>query len=203
MLAGRLRREPLPAGASVLDLCTGSGVLAITAARSGAKRVVAVDASRRAVLATRVNARLNGVRVDAVRGDLFSPVAGERFDLIVSNPPYVPSATDALPMRGRSRAWEAGRRGRAFIDRICAEAGAYLTPDGVVLLVHSSVCSEQATLSALAAHGFDPRVEARIRGPLGHLLRARAPMLRDRGLLNDADLNSEAIVIVRAVLWRD
>jgi release factor glutamine methyltransferase len=88
MLARALEDEGLPAGARVLDVCTGSGVLAITAAQRGA-HATAVDISRRAVLCARLNARLNGVRVRAVRGDLLAAVGDERFDAIVSNPPYV------------------------------------------------------------------------------------------------------------------
>src|SRR5437763_2724499 len=97
MLAEHVRRERLTGDAGVLDLCAGSGVLAITAALCGARSVTAVDVSRRAVLAIRLNAQLNGVSVRAVRGDLFAPVAGRRFGLIVSNPPYVPSAGADLP----------------------------------------------------------------------------------------------------------
>ena len=103
MLADQIRRERLVAGARVLDVCTGSGVLAIAAARAGASRVTAVDVSWRAVIAAWLNARLNGVRLRVRRGDLLEPVRGERFDLIVSNPPYIPSEGDALPRRGPTR----------------------------------------------------------------------------------------------------
>src|ERR687895_1078166 len=83
-LADVLREQTLPLRASVLDLCTGSGILAITAALRGARSVTAVDCSRRAVLTARLNARLNGVRVRALRGDLLEPLHGEELDLIVS-----------------------------------------------------------------------------------------------------------------------
>jgi len=63
-------------------------------------------------------------------------------------------------------------------------------------MVHSSVCSENATLDALSERGLDVRTVARHRGPLGRPLRSRAPMLRARGLLGDGD--HEEIVIVRA-----
>src|SRR5205807_10211012 len=96
-----------------------------------------------AVLATRLNARLNRVHVNAVRGDLFDAVLGQRFDLIASNPPYLPSTTEALPEHGAGRAWEAGPRGRAFLDRICGEAHNHLAPGGVLLLVHSSFSDER------------------------------------------------------------
>jgi release factor glutamine methyltransferase len=181
---------------SVLDLCTGSGLLAVAAASSGASEVVAVDISRRAVLAARINARLNGVEVDAIRGDLFSAVRGRRFDVIVSNPPYVPSDRAALPRRGASRAWEAGPRGRAFIDPICAVAGEHLNPGGRLLLAHSSLCGERETLDALRAAGLATSVVARYPGALGPLMRARAASLHRHGLLLDPD--AEEILVIGA-----
>lgn len=196
MLADQLGRESLRPDATVLDLCTGSGLLAIVAARRGARRVVAVDISRRAVFATRLNAKLNGVRVHAQRGNLFRPVRGQQFDLILANPPYLPSVDAALPARGASRAWEAGPDGRAFVERICDEAAPHLTDAGVLLLVHSSICSERATVQALASHGFDVRIVARRGGPLGRRMRTRAPTLRARGLLRGGDF--EDLVIIRA-----
>jgi release factor glutamine methyltransferase len=196
MLAQRLESEPLGPRTRVLDLCTGSGLLAVLAARRGAREVVAVDISRLAVVAARLNGSFNGVKVHGVQGDLFSAVRGERFDLIVSNPPYLPSETDALPRRGRSRAWEAGRQGRALIDRICAEVSGHLNPDGVLLLVHSSVCGEGETVRALSERGLNTSVVARHRGPLGPRLRARAQWLRSEGLLPDAGI--EELVVVRA-----
>lgn len=196
LLAAHLGHEPLLPGASVLDLCTGSGLLAIEAARLGAAEVTAIDVSHRAVLATRLNARLNGVRVQALCGDLFSPVAGKRFDLIVSNPPYLPSEATELPHRGAARAWEGGPDGRAFIDRICRAAHAHITPGGVLLLVQSSLSGEDTTVRELGGRGFEVSVAARHCGPLGALGRARAGTLRDRGLLDGE--NAEEIVILRA-----
>jgi release factor glutamine methyltransferase len=196
MLAEKIREERLPLGSCALDLCTGSGYLAIVAAQHGATKVVATDISRRALIAARLNARLNGVRVDALHGDLFEPVSEERFHLIVSNPPYVPSVDDELPRTGLVRAWEAGPNGRAFLDRICAEAPGHLRPGGVLLLVHSSICSEEKTLAALSAHGLGARTVARARGALGPIMRPRAQMLRARGLLGADEL--EEIVVIRA-----
>ena len=182
-------------GARVLDVCTGTGHLAVAAALAGARRVVAVDISRRAVLAARLNARLNGVRVDARRGDLLAPVGGERFDLVVSNPPYLPAADGGIPTRGRARALDAGPDGRALLDRLIAGAPRVLAPGGTLLLAHSSVCGETATLAALAAAGLHPRVVARRRGPLGPQLTARAGMLEARGLLPAGRREEELLVI--------
>ena len=188
LLAERLRGEPRLRGGNVLDLCTGSGVLAVVAALAGAATVTAVDASHRSVLAARFNARLNGVRVRALRGDLFDPVAGERFDVIVSNPPYVPG-------EGAGRGFDAGYDGRDLIDRVCARVADHLAPGGVALLVQSSVCGERATLEALRAAGLVAEVAERRRGPLGPVMQARTPELRERGLLLDGD--QEELLVLR------
>jgi release factor glutamine methyltransferase len=194
MLAGCMTREAV-AGSSVLDLCTGSGMLAVAAALHGASRVVAVDISRRALLSVQLNARLNGVRVEAVRGDMFEPVNGERFDLIVSNPPYVPSQSVRLPRRGPERAWHAGPDGRIFLDRICAEVAEHLNRGGVLLLVQNTLVGERETLDALAARGLEPSIALRHRGPLGPRLRERAAWLRARSLLEG---EVDEVLIVRA-----
>jgi release factor glutamine methyltransferase len=207
LLADALDREPLPSGARVLDLCSGSGAIAIRAALGGraprrgdasrgggpttdaSREVVAVDVSRRAILTIRLNAALNGVRVDARRGDLYAAVAGQRFDAIVSNPPYVPAATDDLPARGLARAWDAGRDGRALLDRICAGAAQHLRPGGVILLVHSSLLGYEPTATAL--NGLEVDIAASERGPLGPLMRAR----RSDGLIPPVD--KEDVLVVR------
>jgi release factor glutamine methyltransferase len=192
LLASVLRREVRP-GARVADLCTGSGLLAVAAALEGAA-ATAVDVSRRAVLTARLNARLNGVSVRAVRGDLLAPLAGERFDVIVSNPPYVPAETDATP-RGPARAWVGGPDGRAVLDRVCEHAPRHLRPGGTLLLVHSSVCGERLTLDRLAAAGLEAEVVARRRGPLGPLLAERVHELERRGLLEPGEREEELVVV--------
>jgi len=197
MLARLVSEDPRLAGSNVLDLCTGSGALAIAAARAGALSVTAVDVSRRSVASVLLNAALNGVRVEALRGDLLEPVAGRKFDLILSNPPYLPSKEETLPRRGRRRAWEAGPDGRALLDRIVQEAPAHLRPGGTLWLVHSSVCDTARTLDSLASAGLEPSVVETDRGPLGPLLAARAPMLAERGLV-DSD-GREELVAIRAV----
>jgi release factor glutamine methyltransferase len=195
LLAGHLEGEVEP-GSSVADVCTGSGLLAVTAALAGARSVTAVDVSRRAVATARLNALLNRASVEAVRGDLLEPLDGRRFDVIVSNPPYVPAADDALPTRGSARAWDAGRDGRALLDRICVEAPARLRPGGRLLLVHSDVCDTDRTLGLLAAQGLEADVIARERGPLGPLLSARRAELSRRGLI-DGGAQTEELVVVR------
>lgn len=184
MLAAAVARHEGIAGAEVLELGTGSGLVAVAAARAGARAVTAVDVSRRALASAWINARLNGVRVRPRRGDLFAPVAGERFDLVASNPPYLPG--DGIPRRGSARAWEGGAGGRELIDRICAGVVDHLRPGGTVLLVHSSVCDVQRTVAALDERGLRAEVIERRRGPLGPLLAERM-----------ADVAEEDICVVR------
>jgi release factor glutamine methyltransferase len=196
MLADVLREATLPPRASVLELCAGTGAVAISAALRGAREVTTVDVSRRAALATRVNARLNGVRVRARRGDLFAAVGRARFDAIVSNPPYVPASDAELPRSWPERCWDAGHDGRVLLDRIIAEAPDHLRPGGFVLLVHSSIIGTERTLEGLAAGGLEAEVVARRRGPLGPLMSARVHLLRERGLLGH-DEHDEEVVVVR------
>lgn len=187
--------RPLAPNARVLDLCTGSGALAVDAALHGAAHVTAVDISRRATAAARLNGALNGVRVRARRGDLLAAVPGERFDLIVSNPPYVPSADGGVPRRGLARAWDAGPEGRDLLDRILREAPGALAPGGSLLVVHSSVCGERATLERMAAAGLEAGVAARVPGALGPLMRSRREALAERGLLAPGADREELLVI--------
>ena len=196
MLAAAIALEA-PEGRSVCDLCCGSGVIGIAAARAGAAPVTVVDISRRAALTAQINARRNGVRVRALRGRLFDAVGSERFDFIVSNPPYVPAPDGGIPARGPERAWDAGHDGRVLLDEICARAPRHLRPGGVILLVHSSLIGVEPTLEALAAGGLQPTVTERHEGPLGPLMTERVEMLRERGLI-EGEQETEEIVLIRA-----
>jgi release factor glutamine methyltransferase len=195
LLVAAMAEHESPRGASVLDVFSGSGVLGISAALLGARSVTAIDISRRAVLNARLNAHLNRVRVRALRGDMFAPVTGERFDLVLANPPYLPGADDQLPARGAERAWEGGITGRLLIDRFCAGVAAHLAPGGSALLVHSSLCGEGPTREALGKVGLEAEVLSRDRGPLGPITAARAELLERRGLLKPGEREEEMLVI--------
>ena len=195
MLADALRGQIVSPRARVLDVCTGSGALAVCAALRGARDVTAVDLSRRAIWTARINARLNRVRVRAVRSDLFDALGDARYDVIVSNPPYVPAETDELPSRGAQRAWDAGRDGRALLDRVLAEAPARLRPGGVLLVVQSDIIDIDRTLATMREHGLDADVVFRHRGPLGPLMRARVAHLEAQGLLVPGRREEEVVVV--------
>lgn len=195
LLASTMRQEQLGSGARVLDMFTGSGALAVAAAQDGAAAVTAADLSRRAALNARVNAALNRVDVEVVRGDLFAPLAGRRFSLVLANPPYVPSAEPELPSRGGALAWEGGQGGRAVVDRFCAQVGAHLLPGGSALMVQSSLTGEEQTVERLEVGGLSVRVLARERGPLGPVVSKRATELERQGLLEHGAREEELLVI--------
>jgi release factor glutamine methyltransferase len=184
----------------ILELCAGPAFAGIAAARAAGAHLTTVDVSRRAVLNARLNARLNGVSIDARRGDLLGAVRGERFDLILANPPYVPGPPP--PARGAARATDADADGRAILDRICAEAPAYLNAGGALLLVHSEVSGTDATLEAMAAKGLDADIVERRRGPLGPLLRSRRAALEARGQLRPGQDHEDVLVLRGRLLGR-
>ncbi|QLJ03338.1 methyltransferase [Streptomyces sp. NEAU-sy36] len=194
LLAEALREEVVPPGAQVLDVGTGSGALALTAARMGAE-VTAVDVSRRAVWTARLNAWLTRLPVRIRRGDLFTPVRGRTYDMILANPPYVPAPHTADGPRGRSRAWDAGHDGRLLLDRICQGAPALLAPGGVVLIVQSALSDPDRTVDLLRGAGLKAAVVRRRWIELGPVLRSRADWLRGRGLLAPHETREELVVI--------
>lgn len=137
-----LRADPA-APCRVLDLCTGSGAIGVALAKElpGAT-VIATDVSVEAVAIAKQNAERNSVadRVDVRAGDLFAPVAGERFDLIVSNPPYIASRViptlSAEVRREPILALDGGLDGLVFYDRICSVAREYLVAGGSLVVEH-------------------------------------------------------------------
>jgi ribosomal protein L3 glutamine methyltransferase len=137
--AGLRLREPARV-ARVLDLCTGSGCLAILAARAFPKaKVDAADLSTDALAVARRNVTDHRLRrrIRLMEGDLFAPLDGERYDLIISNPPYV----DAKGMAGLpaecehepKMAFDGGVDGIALVRRIIDGARAHLTERGGLL----------------------------------------------------------------------
>ncbi|MGO4690688.1 DUF7059 domain-containing protein [Glaciibacter sp. 2TAF33] len=118
---------------SALDLGTGCGIQAMHAARH-ADRVVATDISERALELAALNAELNGIRnIEFRLGSLYEPVAGERFDHIISNPPFVitPRAEGVPSYEYR----DGGMVGDALVEAVVRDAGAHLTPGGIAQLL--------------------------------------------------------------------
>lgn len=140
--------ETAPTGPAprALDMGTGSGVGAVMAARRG-WQVVAVDINPHAVRCARINAALSSLeeRVEVHHGDLFTPVAGERFDLVMFNPPY---------FRGPPRdPLDAAWRGQDVLERFATELPRMLRPGGRALLVLSTDGEGDVLLRALEERG--------------------------------------------------
>jgi ribosomal protein L3 glutamine methyltransferase len=136
---GSLIDDPL-AVETVLDLCTGSGCLAILASRNFPNaRIDAVDISKQALEVAARNVGDYGLeeRVRLHRGDLFAPLKGKRYDLIITNPPYVDAeGMAALPRECRTEpklAFDGGPDGLDIVRRILNEAADHLTPEGGLL----------------------------------------------------------------------
>ncbi|MGA5410275.1 HemK2/MTQ2 family protein methyltransferase [Streptomyces lavendulocolor] len=182
-------------GVEVLDVGTGTGALALMAAECPGARVTAVDISWRAVLAARYNARRRRLPVVVRHGDLTEPVEGCRFDLILSNPPYVLSPGPVR--RGEVRTWNAGVDGRQVLDRLCARAPHLLRESGVLLLVQSALSGVDATLGQLENGGLSARVELRARIPFGPVMTRHAEWLEQQGLIGP-DERKEDLVVIRA-----
>ncbi len=134
-----------PASVTALDLCTGSGCIAIAlAAKCPSAKVVATDISAEALSLARQNAAANGVaeRIEFSAGDGFTALAAaatRAFDLIASNPPYIPSAEIAtLDPEVRDfdprLALDGGDDGLVFYRRLAAGAAEFLRPDGKIML---------------------------------------------------------------------
>jgi release factor glutamine methyltransferase len=130
--------DRMPPRATVLDLGTGSGAIALALQHARADaQVTAVERSADALAVARANAARLGLGVRFLQGDWLQSVAG-RFDVIVSNPPYIAQADPHLPALAHepAQALVAGADGLDDLRTIVAQAGAHLVPDGWLLLEH-------------------------------------------------------------------
>lgn len=116
---------------AVLDVGCGPGSLGLLCAKRGASRVVGTDINERALVMARLNARLNAVTAEFRSGSVFEPVRGERFDLIVSQPPYIAKPADV----GGIQFLHGGTRGDAITLELLRQAAAALTPRGELLIL--------------------------------------------------------------------
>jgi len=154
-----LARIPSDQAVDVLDLGTGSGCIAITLAlERPLARVTAADRSAAALAIARRNADILNARVEFLSSDWFAALAGRRFDLIVSNPPYV-AAADPHLARGDVRfepltALAAGHDGLDDLRRLIRAAFAHLKPGGSLLLEHGYDQAD-AVVELLRQHGFE------------------------------------------------
>ncbi len=142
-------------GKKVLDLGTGSGILGLFASKK-AKEVLAVDINEDALKTIKKNVELNNIRnVRILKSDLFENIK-EKFDLIIFNPPYVPSESNFREIN--DLAWAGGESGREIIDKFLDQFKSYLNDNGILLLLQSSLSDIDKTLKKISK--FKPEIVA-------------------------------------------
>jgi release factor glutamine methyltransferase len=146
-------------GERVLEIGAGLGLAAVLAARAGA-HVTATDVVPGAVATLRANAVLNGVAIDARVGDCYLPVAGERFDVICTNPPQMPTPSDRERDDATAAADNGGLDGWALLDRIIEGAPRHLRPGGRLVFSIFAFLGCKTAFAKLHARGFEPSVLA-------------------------------------------
>lgn len=147
-------------GARVLDIGTGSGAIAVSLAKLGRQaQVTAVDVSDRALEIARRNAERNGAAVEFVKSDCFSALKGRKYDMIVSNPPYISEdeMRGLMPevTREPELALFGGADGLDFYRRISREAPEYLN-EGGCLLFEIGWLQKDAVSALVKAHIGEP-----------------------------------------------
>ncbi|EID12212.1 putative methyltransferase [Mycobacterium xenopi RIVM700367] len=200
LLIDAMQRSALVPGRRVLDLCTGSGVVAIAAAELNAASVTAFDICPHAVRCSRGNAVDAGVDVDVREGSWTGALGYAPFDVIVSNPPYVPTppVDDSRYIdsaAGPSWAWNAGPDGRLVLDPLCALTSNLLCDGGSMLLVQSVIADAERSLDILQSHGLSADIVASQWIPFGPVLSARAGWLEDTGRVPRGCREDELVVI--------
>lgn len=146
-------------GDRVLEVGGGLGLAAVLLARSGA-RVVATDVVPEAVATMRANAAVNGVDLDVRLGDGYAPVAGERFDLVCSNPPQMPTPPGLERQDAAAAADNGGLDGWSLIDRLIDGAPDHLLPRGRLVFTLFAFLGRKRALARLEARGLVPAVLA-------------------------------------------
>jgi release factor glutamine methyltransferase len=202
LLVRAMQHSGLISGRRVLDLCTGSGFVALAAAEMGCASVTAFDICPHAVHSTLGNAAMAGVDIDVREGSWIAALRCAPFDVVVSNPPYVPTPLEAdieavSPGLGPSWAWNAGPNGRLVLDPLCASASNLLSDSGSLLLVQSALAGVQRSLDCLRSTGLDAEVVASEWIPFGPVLSERADWLEEIGLLRRG-CREEELVVIRA-----
>lgn len=132
-------------GEKALDMGCGCGIIALHLAKKGCK-VLAVDINEKAIENTRKNAKINGLKIKCIKSDLFSNI-NEKFDLIVFNPPYLPTKNEDI-------AWNGGKEGIEIIRKFLREAHKYLKKEGRIYIVISSLSNIKAIKNEFSIYKF-------------------------------------------------
>ena len=200
LLVDALEKTGLAPGRRIVDLCTGSGVVAISAFERGASAVTAFDICPRAVRCARVNALAAGAEVDVHLGSWARALEFGPFDIVLSNPPYVPHDPDDHPgsfpsAAGPARAYNAGHDGRLVLDPLCVAAPDLIADNGTMLLVQSEFAGVEQTLMSLRSTGLRAKAIACQYIPFGPVMSSRARWLEGTGRLQSGRREEELVVI--------
>jgi release factor glutamine methyltransferase len=147
-------------GERVLEIGGGLGLAAVLAAKAGAT-VVATDILPEAVEAIRASATLNGVVVDARLGDCYAPVVGERFDLVCTNAPQMPTPANRARRDAAALADNGGVDGWEILDRVIEGARRHLRPGGRLVFTLFAFLGQKTAFAKLEAAGLTPSILAR------------------------------------------
>ena len=153
----------------VLEIGVGTGLISIACAKKGAKRVVGVDINPYAVELAKENAKLNNVNITFFKSDLFENVNG-KFDIILFNPPYLPTSEDDKINTYLNYAFDGGKDGREILDRFIDNLPNYLKKGGVAQILQSSLSGEKETINKLKSLGFKVEISARLKVPFEELM---------------------------------
>lgn len=145
-------------GDRFLEVGCGAGYVSLVAAAAGAA-VTCTDANAHAVALARHNAKQNGLRLEAVAGDLLAGLAGP-FDVVAFNPPYLPTAPDDYVPGPLNLAFDGGPDGNAVVLRFAQQVSALRPLPRCVLVVHSSLSDPAPLQAALARSGYRNDVAA-------------------------------------------
>lgn len=153
-----LRMEPRRArGASVLEIGCGSGVLLAALGTMGASSLCGVDIEQDAVETGASLLEGLGYRSEFFRGDMWQPVSGRRFDLIVANLPHFPM--EHCPVSGRRASWSSGGPdGRELLDPFIEGLPDHLSPGGRAVITHNAFVDLDRSREVAAGHGLELRV---------------------------------------------
>lgn len=169
------RRLEVREGDRILDLGSGCGVQAVHAALKGGY-VVAVDLNPKALEVVKLNALLNGVadRIETRHGDLFTPVKGELFDLIIFSPPYIPKE----PRNILESAWRGGAKLEP-VRKFVYQAPNYLKDEGKIQMVYSSLGNLQWLFKTMKDARLKGKVISRLNLPCEQIVVIEAQKMKN------------------------
>jgi release factor glutamine methyltransferase len=202
LLVETMQQSGLVRSRRIVDLCTGSGFVAIAAAEMGCASVTAFDICPHSVRCAQDNAAIAGVEIDIREGSWIGALGCEPFEVVMSNPPYVPTPsfgdTEMISSdAGPSWAWNAGPDGRLVLDPLCGSVSNLLCDGGSLLLVQSALAGVEQSLDTLRLTGLYAEVVSSQWIPFGPVLTARADWLEEAGLLHRG-CRQEELVVIRA-----